>query len=97
MVKRYEVNGEVFTFDIVDSCNTLKGVMYVATCRENGKDAWLDSNGVQFMGERRIEAKEVFAQSLPSPSMPYGYSIWGGQIRDSLPHGRRYYMNGRRW
>lgn len=92
MVKRYKIDGKIYTFDVVESCDTLKGVMLIATCRENGKGAWLDPHGVQFMGERRIEADEVLNHVLP-----YGYSIWGGQIRDSLPHGRRYYMNGRRW
>ena len=24
--------------------------------------------------------------------LPYGYGMWGGQIRDMLPHGKRYYM-----
>lgn len=23
---------------------------------------------------------------------PYGYTMWGGQMRESLPHGARYYM-----
>lgn len=24
--------------------------------------------------------------------LPYGCGMWGGQIRDMLPHGERYYM-----
>lgn len=24
--------------------------------------------------------------------LPYGYIMWGGKVRDSLPHGSRYYM-----
>lgn len=41
------------------------------------------------------------APDVPYPeattAIPYGYTMWGGQLRDNLPHGRRWYMNGGRW
>lgn len=27
--------------------------------------------------------------------LPFGTRIWGGEIRDILPHGTRYYLNKR--
>lgn len=96
-MKKYLVNGATYTFDSLGKdyeVMTVKGKMWLATCRENGKEAWIDEqNGVQFIGERRVEAKEVLGCNQ---QVPYGYSLWGGELRDNLPHGRRYYINRHR-
>lgn len=100
-MKKYLVNGATCTFDSMYEVMTMKGKMWLATCRENGKEAWIDEqNGVQFIGERRVEAKEVLGCNQQvlgcNQQVPYGYSLWGGELRDNLPHGRRYYMNRHR-
>ena len=28
---------------------------------------------------------------------PYGYTMWGGQLRDTLPHGARYYLGRQKY
>ena len=91
MVKRYYANGKDYTFDTTYEKNTMNGIIWLAVCRENGKEAWLDSHGIQFIGERRFEAEELFLDNY----VPYGYTVWGGELRDALPHGARYYMKGR--
>lgn len=71
-VKRYNIDGKVFTFDILYVETTRCGVVWLGKCRENGKEAWLDSHGVQFDGSRRVEAIQV----LPYPyGLPH-YSYW---------------------
>lgn len=90
-------NNRIYTFTVIgESFNGRYGKTLVGKCRETGETAYLDDNGVRFRGCDRI-----IASIIPNPSqqnqIPYGYGIWGGQLRDRLPHGRRYYMNGRRW
>ena len=94
--RSYMVGEKVYVFDIIEDVNTLRGKMYLGECRSNGRTAWLDESGFQFMGQRRVPAKLITNQSQSNP-LGYGYTIWGGQIRDTLPHGRRWYMNGGRW
>ena len=95
-VKYYKVGYTTFTFDIIDTVNTKRGVMWLGKCRENGRGAWLDANGIQFCGDKRVDAIPITNPSN-SNGIGYGYTMWGGQIRDALPHGRRWYMNGGRW
>lgn len=90
-VKRYRSNGSVYTFETKGEdyeIETKYGHMWLATCLENGREAWLDSHGIQFIGESRFEAEEFFLDNC----VPYGFTVWGGELRDSLPHGARYYM-----
>ena len=87
---QYYANGKTYTFDIISAENTRYGTILWSKCRENGKMAWLDANGIRFEGEGRFEARKLAESCLPA-----GYRIWGGQIRDALPHGARYYMRGR--
>jgi hypothetical protein len=82
-MKKYLINGEVFTFKVIEEY-TCKGKHYGETCyfavctslRHYGKCAWLDEqNGVQFEGEKRIIAE-------PCAVHGYGaYTLWGGEIR----------------
>jgi hypothetical protein len=84
------VNGAVYNFTDVH-CE--RG-MFVGECTTQphyGKLAWLDDNGFQFFWEHRIEATEVNKQLTDGT-----YHMWGGELRDKLPHGARYYMNGGR-
>lgn len=79
--KAYCVNGNIYTFDI-DEAYTSKswcGTIWFGKCRENGKTAWLDSQGIQFEGERRFEATEIKKSEIRLN--PYQY-IWGGKVRD---------------
>ena len=92
MKKHYFANGKTYTFDIIYTEETKCGTVQLGVCRENGKTAWLDSRGIQFEGGRRFEATEMCAE----PRVPYGYQMWGGELRDVLPHGARYYINKRR-
>ena len=39
---------------------------------------------------------ELYKQPKEESKLPFGFGIWGGQIRDLLPHSTRYYLNGRR-
>lgn len=87
MKKKYYAQGKIYTFDIDLSIETYCDAVMEGICRENGKTAWLDANGIQFIGEHRFEAKE-----LAETTMPFGCKMWGGQIRDALPHGTRYYL-----
>ena len=91
-VKYYQTeNGDCFSFEIIDSYQTVNGIMYYSKCRENGRFAWLDNNsGIQFEGNKRFEAVEIVNHD--SIRLPYGYTIWGGEVRDRLPNGARFYL-----
>jgi hypothetical protein len=91
MQKSYSVNGVVYNFtNVHEECGMLVGE---CTTRPHwGQLAWLDDHGVQFFGESRVEAQEVIESTLVDNS----YTMWGGQLRDKLPHGARYYQRGRR-
>lgn len=91
MKKSYAVNGVVYNFtNVHEECGVLVGEC--TTKPHWGQLAWLDPSGVQFFGESRVDAVEVVAPSDADGT----YMLWGGQLRDKLPHGARYYMNGRR-
>lgn len=91
-VKYYQtVNGDCFSFDVLGEYPTAFGVMYYSKCRENGRFAWLDNGGIQFKGSRRFEAVEIVNHD--SVRLPYGYMIWGGEMRDKLPNGARFYLH----
>ena len=92
MKKSYSINGVVYGFtDVRIECGMLIGE---CTTRPHwGQLAWLDPSGVQFWGERRVEAREVVAPTMTDNS----YTMWGGELRDKLPHGARYYQRGKRW
>ena len=81
-VKRYTVNGKTYTFDVSYEEMTRCGMMWLGVCRENGKEAWLDADGVQFIGERRQSAFEVVYNNFSSV-VPYGCHYWGGEIRNN--------------
>lgn len=94
--KLLDGSGRVCTFDVSkESYNGRYGRTYIGKCRASGKYAYLDDNGVRFDGARRVLAS-IVPNARNQGQLPYGYGIWGGQIRDMLPHGRRYYMNGGR-
>lgn len=40
---------------------------------------------------------KYYKPSIPveEECLPYGYKIWGGELRNTLPHGARYYMGKR--
>ena len=57
-------------------------------------EIFLDEEEVE---EEIVEIKEEVEEFDLAPTIPYGYQMWGGQLRDALPHGRRWYMNGGRW
>lgn len=76
-MKRVNINGQDFTFDVVQKMSD--GSEYaVCTCgRRKGDYAFLDiDNGVQFENENRIVAKpkETFF-------IPRGFHYWGGELR----------------
>ena len=76
-MKKYNVNGVIYSFDVVSKEETRNGIVYLAKCRENGKDAWLDDIGVQFCDESiRIKAKELTSFSLDDLNV-----LWGGELR----------------
>ena len=84
MTKYYNISGKVYRFDNVE----MQAGCLMGYCKAENKYAWLDPNGVQFENERRMSAYEVSSEA----QFPYGCTMWGGQIRDALPHGARYYL-----
>lgn len=90
----YQVNDTVYHFkNIISENGRLWGVCESEPYR--GCGAWLDSNGFQFEYHKRVEARQIDPPTRSA--VPYGYTLWGGQLRDTLPHGRRWYMNGGHW
>jgi hypothetical protein len=92
MVKKYVANDKTYTFDVEYTEVTWRGTVWLGKCRENGKDAWIDSHGIQFVGECRFAAKQV---DMPDSNFPYGRIMWGGELRNARPRGARYYTNRR--
>lgn len=89
MRKTYSVNGVVYDFtDVHMECGMLYGMCI--TSPYYGQYAWLDPNGFQICGKRRIQAVEV----KPQVRVDNSYTMWGGELRDKLPHGARYYRKG---
>ena len=78
-------------FHFFDGTST---IMY--TNAESREDALAWAYGLRLAKVELIEARPT-AHSSETPTIPYGYQMWGGQLRDALPHGRRWYMNGGRW
>lgn len=91
MKKSYSVNGVVYNFTDVH-CENGVFVGECITQPHYGKLAWLDDKGIQFFYEPRIEAVEIVTHQTDGT-----YRMWGGELRDKLPHGARYYMRGKRW
>lgn len=92
MQKSYSVNGVRFDFtNVHEECGMLVGEC--TTKPHWGQLAWLDPHGVQFFGEHRVVAVEIVTKTPADNS----YMMWGGELRDKLPHGARYYMRGKRW
>lgn len=90
MRKSYSVDGKVYDFtDVRMECGSLCGICTTGPYR--GKWAWLDSHGFQIERQRRIQAVEVKPTVTDN-----SYTMWGGQLRDKLPNGARYYQRGRR-
>ncbi len=54
-VKTYYTNDSTYTFDVIEK-DIAKVPVWYARCRENGKFAWLDREGIQFDGEHRFSA-----------------------------------------
>ena len=93
MNKSYSVNGVVYDFtDVHMECGMLYG--RCTTSPHRGKWAWLDLCGIQFegVGNRRMQATEVVHRPTICDN---SYTMWGGELRDKLPHGARYYQNPR--
>lgn len=90
MRKHYAVrNGGVYSFDDVHmECGVLCGIC--TTHPNEGKLAWLDTNGFQFEGSHYIQARPI-----DNVRCDNSYTMWGGQLRDRLPHGARYYRERR--
>jgi hypothetical protein len=93
MRKSYSVNGVVYNFTNV---RMVSGMLYgkCITAPYHNEHAWLDSTGFQICGKRRVQAVECAPVTTPCDN---SYTMWGGQLRDKLPHGARYYQMGRRW
>ena len=90
MRKSYSVDGKVYDFiDVHMECGMLYGRCTTSPYRN--QYAWLDPDGFQICGKRRVTASEVKSQVHIDNS----YTMWGGEIRDNLPHGARYYRNPR--
>lgn len=53
--KVYYTEDNIYTFDVTEETE-VKVPMWYAKCRENGKMAWLDREGIQFEGEQRFKA-----------------------------------------
>ena len=53
--KTYYTNDGTYTFDVIEE-DEVKVPMWYAKCRENGKYAWIDREGIQFEGENRFKA-----------------------------------------
>ena len=53
--KVYYTESKIYTFDVTEETE-VKVPMWYAKCRENGKMAWLDKEGIQFEGEQRFQA-----------------------------------------
>lgn len=51
----YFIGSKSYTFDVIEETE-VKVPMWYAKCRENGKMAWLDKEGIQFEGEQRFQA-----------------------------------------
>ena len=81
-IKQYIVNCNTYTFDVSYEEMTRCGMMWLGVCRENGKEAWLDTHGIQFVGERRQEAHAVAYHDC-SFVVPHGCHYWGGEIRNN--------------
>lgn len=47
----------------------------------HNKWAWLTSSQIQFEGEEMFEAYEISKAEYYPPKLPYGFSVWGGEIR----------------
>lgn len=90
MRKSYSVDGKVYDFtDVREECGMLNGMC--TTSLYYGQRAWLDPHGFQIEGYRRVEAVEI----KPIKKVDNSYTMWGGELRDRLPHGARYYKRGR--
>lgn len=89
--KTYRVDNTLYTFEVLNTLTTRRGTMWLGKCTRTGKEAWLDECGFQFDGAKRIPAQLVNNYQTDS-----SLRLWGGELRDKLPHGARYYMNGRR-
>ena len=88
----YEYNGTIYEFSNIEHLNGYDYGVCI-TPPYYGRGAWLDDKGFQLEGSSAVIAKKMPEE----PVIPYGYTLWGGQLRDALPHGRRWYMNGGRW
>lgn len=89
---KFKVNGKILHFEYVSE--GFDNTIYVK-CKENGKYAFLyrEEGILLWDGELGTEAVEI--KEVESARLPYGYRMWGGELRDDLPHGARYYL-GRR-
>ena len=79
MKKSYYHNGETYIFtDVHMEAGMLYGRCINRDKRE--KWAWLDPNGFQFEGERRVEALEVPYSDM---AIPHGFHYWGSELRNN--------------
>lgn len=88
-IKRYIVNGDTYTFDISYEEITSCGMMWLGMCRENGKEAWLDAHGIQFIGEDRQLASEIVYRDY-SFIVPHDCHYWGKEIRNNAQWRRQW-------
>lgn len=92
-----KVNGKVLNFEVIDQIG--EDTDYVR-CKENGAYAFVTKkDGYNlFSWEREFpwEREVIYVEEVKSVRLPYGYRMWGGELRDDLPHGARYYLNGGR-
>ena len=68
---QYYASGNTYTFDIKEAYNTRCGIVCYGKCRENGRFAWVDDKGIQFVGEKRFEA-----QKIAEAHIPVGCQMW---------------------
>ena len=91
--KIYSVNGTEYEFtDVHIECGILCG--RCITGYHFGEYAWLDNDSFQIWGTKQwVQAVEI----IPKTNVDNTYIMWGGELRDRLPHGARYYQRGKRW
>lgn len=78
-MKRFIINGQTFTFDVVQDMGDGSEYAVCTDGRRKGDYAFIDIyNGVQFENENRIVAEPYIDNTF---FIPRGYHYWGGELR----------------
>ena len=80
--QKYYTEDKTYTFDIIGEMEKVTIPMWFGRCRENGKEAWLDLNGIQFADENhRFEASTKPLAPTPKTFIFYAWD----NDEDTLP------------